>query len=159
MPPSDGYAARGRRELPTGGGDPPFLRLRTDGAARGNPGPAGLGMVIESEDGTRLWGGHSYVGETTNNRAEYLALIAGLQKAATFAPARLEVCLDSQLVIEQLSGRYRIKNRPLQQLAIEVRRLLDGFPDVTLRHVPRAENAAADALANRALDEARPRSR
>ncbi|MFZ0214525.1 MAG: ribonuclease HI family protein [Candidatus Dormiibacterota bacterium] len=135
------------------------LRLRTDGAARGNPGPAGLGMVIEAEDGTRLWAGYSFAGEMTNNRAEYLALIAGLQKATTFHPDRLEVCLDSQLVVEQLNGRYKIKNRQLQELAVRARQLLNELPGTTLRYVPRAENAAADALANRALDEARSKAK
>ena len=134
-----------------------FLRLRTDGGARGNPGPAGLGMVLEARDGMRLWGGYRYVGVMTNNRAEYLALIAGLEKALEFDPAELEVCLDSQLVVEQMNGGYRIKSADLRPLAMQARGLLDRFPKVALRYVPRRENGAADALANRAMDEGQRR--
>lgn len=134
---------------------PDFLRLRTDGGARGNPGPAGLGMLLEARDGTRLWAGHRYAGVMTNNRAEYLALIAGLRKAREFAPAELEVCMDSELVVHQMNGRYRIRNADLMPLAQEAQQLIRQFPKIKLRHVPRAENAAADALANRAMDERR----
>lgn len=129
------------------------LRLYTDGAARGNPGPAGMGLVIEDESGNRLWGGCGYLGIATNNQAEYQALIAGLRQAATWQPERLEVYMDSQLVVEQLAGRYKVKNRELQKLAIEAKRLLASFPVATVNHVPRAKNAGADALANRAIDQ------
>lgn len=139
-----------------GGGG--FLRLRTDGGARGNPGPAGLGMLLEARDGTRLWAGYSYAGVMTNNRAEYLALIAGLQKALEFAPSELEVCMDSELIVQQMNGRYRVRNRDLMPLAAEARALLDQLPRSTVRHVPREENAVADALANRAMDEHRSSS-
>jgi ribonuclease HI len=135
-----------------------FLRLRTDGGARGNPGPAGLGMLLEARDGTRLWAGYSYAGVMTNNRAEYLALIAGLRKALEFAPPELEVCMDSELVVHQMNGRYRIRNADLKPLAIEAQELLARFRRVTLRHVPRSENAGADALANRAMDEHRKKT-
>lgn len=130
-----------------------FLRLRTDGGARGNPGPAGLGMVVETRDGTRLWAGYSYAGVMTNNRAEYLALIAGLRKALEFAPGELEVCMDSELVVRQMNGRYKVRNVDLKPLAQEAQELLRRFSKVRFRHVPRSENAAADALANRAMDE------
>lgn len=130
------------------------LRLFTDGAARGNPGPAGLGMVIEDDQGLRLWGGHSYVGTATNNRAEYLALIGGLRKAAEWRPDRLEVYLDSKLVVEQVSGRYKVRNPDLLPLHRQAVDLLRGFPRVTVGHVPRERNRGADALANRAIDEA-----
>ena len=129
------------------------LRLYTDGAARGNPGPAGLGMVIEDDQGMRLWGGHRYVGSATNNRAEYLALIDGLRKAAEWRPDRLEVFMDSQLVVEQVAGRYKVRNADLQPLHRQAQALLEGFPAVSLRHVPRERNRGADALANRAIDE------
>ena len=92
------------------------LRLFTDGAARGNPGPAGLGMVIEDDQGMRLWGGCSYVGTATNNRAEYLALITGLRKASEWRPDRLEVYLDSKLVVEQVSGRWKVRHADLEPL-------------------------------------------
>jgi ribonuclease HI len=134
------------------------LRLFTDGAARGNPGPAGLGLVLEDEEGMRLWGGHRYLGTATNNQAEYLALIAGLQEAARWRPDRLEVYMDSQLVVEQLAGRYRVKSGDLRPLHAEALRLLGGFRESCVRHVPREKNRGADALANRAIDEHKGKS-
>jgi ribonuclease HI len=133
------------------------LRLFTDGAARGNPGPAGVGMIIEDEHGMRLWGGCRYVGTATNNRAEYLALIDGLRKAAEWRPDVLEVYMDSDLVVQQVSGRWRVRHADLQPLHRQVQGLLGAFPSVTVRHVPRERNRGADALANRAIDEATSR--
>lgn len=129
------------------------LRLYTDGAARGNPGPAGLGVVIEDDQGMRLAGRCRYIGIATNNKAEYLALIEGLRAASEWKPDRLEVFLDSQLVVEQVNGRWKIKHADLQPLAREVQGLLKAFPSVTVSHVPREKNKGADALANRAIDE------
>jgi probable phosphoglycerate mutase len=129
------------------------LRLYTDGAARGNPGPAGLGVVIEDESGARLRGLCRYIGIATNNRAEYLALIEGLTAASEWKPDRLEVFLDSQLVVEQVNGRWKIKHADLQPLARQAQALLKEFPSVTLSYVPREKNKGADALANRAIDE------
>ena len=129
------------------------LRLFTDGAARGNPGPAGLGLVLEDDQGLRLWGGHRYLGTATNNQAEYLALIEGLQQAARWRPDRLEVYMDSQLVVEQLGGRYRVKSSDLRPLHARAVALLGGFPQAVVSHVPRERNRGADALANRAIDE------
>ncbi len=115
-------------------------------------------MLLEARDGTRLWAGYSYAGVMTNNRAEYLALISGLRKALEFTPSELEVCMDSELVVHQLNGRYRIRNADLKPLAVEAQELLRRFPKARVRHVPRGENAAADALANRAMDEHQRRS-
>jgi ribonuclease HI len=129
------------------------LRLYTDGGARGNPGPAGLGMVIEDDQGMRLWGGYRYVGTATNNKAEYLALIEGLRRAAEWRPDRLEVYMDSRLVVEQVAGRFKVKNEDLLPLHRQVKQLLGGFSDVTVSYVPREKNRGADALANRAMDE------
>jgi ribonuclease HI len=129
------------------------IRLFTDGAARGNPGPAGLGLVIEDAEGMRLWGGCRYIGTATNNQAEYQAVIEGLRKAAEWNPDRLEVYLDSQLVVEQLAGRYRVKNADLRPLHSQAQALLASFPEFTVVHVPREKNRGADALANRAIDE------
>lgn len=129
------------------------LRLYTDGAARGNPGPAGLGMVIEDASGLRVWGGCRYVGVATNNRAEYLALIEGLRKAAEWNPERLEVYLDSLLVVEQVSGRYKVRNADLRQLHGQAVQLLAQFGDFSVSHVRREKNRGADALANRAIDD------
>jgi ribonuclease HI len=134
------------------------LRLFTDGAARGNPGPAGLGLVLEDEEGMRLWGGHRYVGTATNNQAEYLALIEGLQEAARWNPDRLEVYMDSLLVVEQLAGRYRVKNPDLRPLHARALALLGSFRDSVVSHVPRETNRGADALANRAIAEYRAKS-
>ena len=131
------------------------LRLFTDGAARGNPGPAGLGLVIEDDRGLRLWGGCRYVGTATNNQAEYLALIDGLRKAAEWKPDKLEVYMDSQLVVEQVAGRYRVRSADLLPLHTRAQGLLRGFPEVSVRHVPRERNRGADALANKAIDEKR----
>ena len=129
------------------------LRLYTDGGARGNPGPAGLGMVIEDDQGMRLWGGHRYIGTATNNTAEYLALIDGLRKAAEWQPDALEVYMDSQLVVEQVSGRWKVRHADLQPLHRQAQGLLRSFPRVRVTYVPRERNRGADALANRAMDE------
>jgi ribonuclease HI len=129
------------------------LRLFTDGAARGNPGPAGLGVVIEDDRGMRLRGLHRYIGMATNNQAEYQALIEGLKAVTEWKPDRLEVYLDSKLVVEQINGGYRVKKPELQPLHRRAKELLDGFDDVVVAHVDRERNRAADALANRALDE------
>lgn len=134
------------------------LRLFTDGAARGNPGPAGLGLVIEDGAGTRLWGGCRFVGTATNNQAEYLALIEGLRRATEWSPERLEVYLDSQLVVEQLAGRYKVRSAELKPLHREALMLLAGFPNHKIAHVPRERNRGADALANRAIDEYQPQN-
>ena len=130
------------------------LRLFTDGAARGNPGPAGLGMVIEDDQGMRLWGGCRFAGTATNNKAEYLALIDGLRKAADWKPDRLEVYMDSELVVKQVSGAYKVKDAGLAPLHRQALGLLQSFPQFSVRYVPRERNRGADALANRAIDEA-----
>jgi ribonuclease HI len=129
------------------------LRLYTDGAARGNPGPAGIGVVIEDDQGVRLQGRSGYIGTATNNQAEYRALIEGLRTVAEWKPDRLEVYLDSKLVVEQLNGRYRIKDRTLQDLCRQAQELLRVFPSVLVEHVERARNKGADGLANRGIDE------
>jgi ribonuclease HI len=129
------------------------LRLYTDGAARGNPGPAGIGVVIEDEQGMRLQGRSGYIGIATNNQAEYRALIEGLRTVAAWKPDRLEVYLDSKLVVEQVNGRYKIKEKTLQDLCRQAQELLRTFPQVVVTHVERAKNKGADGLANRGIDE------
>jgi ribonuclease HI len=128
------------------------LRVFTDGAARGNPGPAGLGVVIEDEHGMRLRGLHRWLGVATNNEAEYHALIEGLKAVAEWKPDRLEIYLDSKLVVEQVNGRWKVKEARLQALQTKAKELLAGFPEVEIRHVERERNKAADALANQAID-------
>jgi ribonuclease HI len=129
------------------------IRIFTDGAARGNPGPAGVGVVIEDDQGTRLAGKCRYIGKATNNEAEYQALIEGLKAVAQWKPDRLEVFLDSKLVVEQVSGTYRVRKAELQPLYNEVKHLLGTFGEVEVKHVEREKNRGADALANKAIDE------
>jgi ribonuclease HI len=129
------------------------LRVFTDGAARGNPGPAGAGVVIEDDQGMRLRGLCRYLGKATNNEAEYLALIDGLKAASEWKPDRLEVFLDSKLVVEQLKGSYRVRKPELKPLYDEAKVLLGGFDDPVIEHVERERNKGADALANQAIDE------
>ena len=128
------------------------LRLFTDGASRGNPGPAGLGVVIEDENGMRLRGLHRWLGVTTNNEAEYRALIEGLRAVKDWNPDRLEIYLDSKLVVEQMNGAWKIKARELMPLNMEAKELLRQFPDVRIAHVERSKNRGADHLANVAID-------
>jgi ribonuclease HI len=129
------------------------LRLYTDGAARGNPGAAGAGIVIEDDQGMRLRGLHRWLGHKTNNEAEYLALIDGLRAVADWRPDRLEVYLDSKLVVEQVRGAYRVKKAELQSLHKQAMELIRDFPEWEIGHVEREKNKGADALANMAIDE------
>ena len=110
-------------------------------------------MVIEDENGMRLRGLHRYIGKATNNEAEYHALIEGLKAAAEWKPDRLEVYLDSKLVVEQINGSYRVKKPELLPLHMRAKELLGEFAAVVVAHIERERNRGADALANRALDE------
>src|SRR4051794_135204 len=129
--------------------------VEADGGSRGNPGPAGYGAVV-LEDGTGevLLERYASLGTTTNNVAEYSGLIAGLRAAAELGATRVDVRMDSKLVVEQMSGRWQIKNPGLRPLAAEAAKLVDGFSTVTFDWIPRERNKLADALANRAMDEA-----
>lgn len=123
--------------------------IRTDGASLGNPGPAAIGVVIEDGLGRVITRISRRIGETTNNRAEYLALIAGLEEAARLGAETLDVKLDSQLIVRQLKGEYRSRElRPLYKKTIQ---LLERFKSYTIEHVPGGENRSAHALAKRAL--------
>ncbi len=128
------------------------LILRTDGASRGNPGPAAAGIIIENEQGKLLAQGKKYLGQMTNNQAEYRALILGLQAIARYQPAAVQVCLDSELVVHQMNGRYQVRDAALRPLYQEAQKLAAALPQVQFHHVPRRQNAHADALANEALD-------
>ncbi len=130
------------------------LRLRADGGARGNPGPAAVGVVIEDEHGMRLRTFHRWLGRATNNQAEYQALIEGLKAVADWKPDRLEVYMDSKLVVEQVTGKWKVKEPELKQLHTQAVELLKPYGDkVSIRHVGRGENQVADKLVNMALDE------
>ena len=129
--------------------------LYSDGASRGNPGLAAIGAALyRVDDGKLVLVGQvsESIGTATNNVAEYSAVIAGLQAALPFEPDELLLRADSQLLIRQLEGRYRVKNPTLQELFIRARKLLRALPSYRLEHVPREENVVADALANAALD-------
>lgn len=129
------------------------MRLYTDGAARGNPGPAAAGIVIEDDDGRMLWQEGRYLGETTNNVAEYRALLLGLQKASELGRGALVVRMDSELVVKQLEGSYRVKHPALIPLYRQALALCQSFQSWRAEHVPREQNSLADRLANQALDE------
>jgi ribonuclease HI len=129
------------------------LILHIDGASRGNPGPAAVGVVLADKDGTVLAEVSEYIGETTNNVAEYQALLRGLQEAARLAAKDISVYGDSQLLIRQMSGVYRVRHPGLLPLYNEARNMVRSFSQVSFIHVPREENTRADELANRALDE------
>jgi ribonuclease HI len=129
-------------------------RLSTDGGARGNPGPAAYGYVLEAEDGTVLDARGEAIGVATNNVAEYRALIAGLQRAVELAVGELEVVSDSELLVKQMTGEYRVKNAILRELSLEAARLARQLDRVAYRAVRREHNELADRLVNEALDAA-----
>ena len=129
-------------------------KLHTDGGARGNPGPAGIGVVLTAPDGDVIGEVAQGIGRATNNVAEYKALIAGLELALAKDVTELEAFLDSELVVSQLKGEWKIKNEALRHLAVEARRLLNRFAKVELTHVRREQNSDADKLANQGMDQA-----
>jgi ribonuclease HI len=131
----------------------PGLIVATDGAARGNPGPAGIGVVVTDEGGRTVASVARGIGPATNNVAEYRAAIEGLRLAAERGASRVLLRSDSRLLIEQLAGRFRVKNPTLIKLHTEARRLMERFDRVDLEHVPREMNTEADELANRGIDE------
>ncbi len=128
-------------------------RLYVDGAARGNPGPAGAGAVILSPEGHIVAKLGKFLGDSTNNVAEYMGLILGLKRAKAMGIKELDVFSDSELMVKQLAGDYAVKADHLRPLHDEARALLRGFTEVEIRHVPREENAQADLMSNRAIDE------
>ena len=129
--------------------------IYSDGGARGNPGPAAIGAVVfdgSSQPLRRLASVSEYIGETTNNVAEYKAMIAGLEAARGFGARRVIVRADSMLVIRQVEGAWKVKQPHLRPFVQEIQRLLRGYDDVVLEHVPRELNTDADLLVNAALD-------
>jgi len=127
--------------------------LRCDGGARGNPGPGAFGFVLYDASGAEVEARGEYLGHVTNNVAEYRALIAGLQAAAGHAPESLEVRMDSELVVRQMTGEYRVKNAGLKPLNAEARHAAAKLRSVTYTSVAREDNARADRLVNDTLDE------
>ena len=127
-------------------------KLFTDGGARGNPGPAAYGFVLEAEDGSVLAAEGARIGVATNNVAEYRALIAGLERALELAVPDVEVVSDSELLVKQMRGEYRVKNEALRELSVEAARLARTIGKVRYTAVRREQNELADRLVNEALD-------
>jgi ribonuclease HI len=129
-------------------------RLFTDGGARGNPGPAAYAYVLEREDGTVLASHGEAIGVATNNVAEYGGLVAGLEKAVELELTEVEVVSDSELMVKQMRGEYRVRNEALRGLSLRAGRLARELGAVSYRHVRREQNELADRLVNEALDNA-----
>lgn len=127
-------------------------KLYTDGGARGNPGPAGIGAILFAEEGQLLAIDAKYKGEITNNQAEYQGLILGLEMAINTGVNELEVYMDSELVVKQLNGEYKIKDEKIKPLATEAKGMLEKFEQYTISHVRREHNKFADKLVNIVLD-------
>lgn len=128
--------------------------LFSDGGARGNPGPSGIGAVLYDSNGVVVFEISEYIGEATNNQAEYKAFIAGLEEAVSrFSVSDNIIChLDSELIVKQINGEYKVKNAELKILFSSAKQLLLKFDNYKVLHVPRAKNKEADALVNNAID-------
>lgn len=127
------------------------LYIYTDGASKGNPGPAGIGVVVVSSDGRIVREIAEYIGEQTNNVAEYIALIKGLKCGQELGATSLSVYVDSELLERQINGAYRVKSPNLQPLYDQVSELIRSFAKVQVHHVRREQNERADKLANEAI--------
>ena len=127
------------------------LDVWTDGGARGNPGPAAAGVVLKDGDEV-VWQEGTYLGKMTNNQAEYRALLLGLEQARKKGATEVVIKMDSQLVVEQVAGRYKIKDTGLQERWAEVQQLLTSFDRWQISYIPRSQNSQADKLVNQALD-------
>jgi ribonuclease HI len=128
------------------------VEVFTDGASRGNPGHAGIGVVI-FKDGENILQIKDYIGETTNNVAEYTALKRALVECKSIGAREIKVYMDSELVVRQISGQYKVKNENLRIIFNEVKELMTGFSSVEASYVPRKDNSIADDLANKGIDE------
>ena len=129
------------------------LTIFTDGVARGNPGDGGFGVIIKGSDGNLLEEIGGYLGVTTNNFAEYSGLVAALKASLKYQPAHIEIYSDSQLVVRQLNGLYRVKSESLLPLHKEARRLMSLLGNIAVFYIPREKNKEADALANKVVDQ------
>jgi len=138
---------------PPTGGTYPVLEIFSDGAARGNPGPAGAGAVVRTRDGKIVARLGKFLGTQTNNVAEYEGVLIGLEKAIALGAREVHVFADSLLVINQLRGEWKIKHPGLKPLYVRAKALLAKFDRVSLKHVPREQNGPADEMSNRAIDE------
>jgi ribonuclease HI len=129
------------------------LVVNVDGGARGNPGPAAIAAVVATPDGEVLEERSERIGEATNNVAEYRAVLLGIERARALGASELELVGDSELIVRQVLGDYRVKDGALRKLHAQVREALDDLDRWSIRHVRREDNKAADALVNEALDE------
>jgi len=132
------------------------IEVYTDGASRGNPGDASIGVIIYDLDGQTLKKDSEAIGIATNNVAEYKAVIRGLELAVELKATKVKVYADSQLLVRQLSGEYRVKNEGLKPLYNKVKELAGNFENFAAFHIPREQNKEADKLANMALDGQKP---
>jgi ribonuclease HI len=130
------------------------LTVNVDGGARGNPGPAAIGVVVRDADGAVVDSVGETIGAATNNVAEYRALLRGVELAAAHGATELELIGDSELVVRQIEGRYKVKNAAMKELCAQARKALADFDNWEIRHVKRGQNADADRLVNEALDNA-----
>lgn len=128
-------------------------KIYCDGASRGNPGEAGIGYVIADADGVVLKEESDYLGQATNNVAEYTALIRALQDSLKLGLPRVKVCSDSELIVKQIKGEYKVKSPGLAPLYSQVVGLISRFEAFEIEHIPRAENKQADQLANKGIDD------
>jgi ribonuclease HI len=128
------------------------LNLYTDGGARGNPGPAAAGYVIKDDDGALVQAGNKYLGETTNNQAEYNGLILGLQEVINLNAESVSIYMDSELIVKQLQRKYKVKNEGLAILFVKAWNLTLEFKKVDFTHIVREKNKEADSQVNKALD-------
>jgi ribonuclease HI len=128
------------------------LVVNVDGGARGNPGPAAIAAVVQDPRGEVLEERGERIGRATNNVAEYRALLLGIERAAALGASELELVGDSELIVRQVKGEYKVKDATLRELHTEVKRALGGFERWSIRHVRREANAEADRLVNQALD-------
>src|ERR1700761_5234910 len=130
------------------------LTVNVDGGARGNPGPAAIGVVVRNDDGAIVEAVGETIGNQTNNVAEYRALIRGIELAAAHGATEVELIGDSQLIVRQIEGRYKVKHAAMKDLHAEAKKLLQNFDSWSIRDVRREQNADADRLVNEALDRA-----
>jgi ribonuclease HI len=128
------------------------LTVNVDGGARGNPGPAAIGVVVRNDDGAVVEQVGETIGEATNNVAEYRALLRGIELAAAHGADEVELIGDSELIVRQIEGRYKVKHADMKELHAQAKAMLADFGGWSIRHVKRAENADADKLVNEALD-------
>ena len=129
------------------------LFIYTDGACRGNPGEGGIGVAIKNDEGKTIKKISMYIGRTTNNVAEYTALLTALKEVRDLNPEYLKIHSDSELLVNQIAGQYRVKNQTLFKFHSKALELINTYPRVEIIHIPREENKEADSLANNAIDE------